>query len=218
MVAVALENAFLTDDQLQPGDLMLKYSDGSALSGIISFGQRVFQGSLADGNTKIVHAGIMLDGLDIIESQGSGVSVNDLQAQNLNYGYEVYRCLLTNVAEMASVTASTVLNCHLNHKTAKYSIAGAVGSLFGTAPAANESVIQSTIHSLSHGKGYKFFCSQFVVLCYQFAAAHSGLAAQSLFKLNSSGYSPTKLKDDLSNNPYFYRAGKLTRGIRISYG
>ena len=215
MPAVALELEYLNDDQVQPGDIMLKYGDGSALSGIIGWGQRVFQSkSTKSGLSSIVHAGIMLNGQQIIESQGSGVSINDLRTNNRDYDYEVYRCLLTNIADMAGAVAAMVLSQHNATGAAKYSIPGAAMSLFGNPPAATNGVAISTINQLAAGKGQKFFCSQFVVLCFQYAAAQNGLSAQSIFPLNSSGYSPNKLKDELFKSQYFFKAGMLRKGIR----
>lgn len=216
MPAVQLELEYLNDDQLQPGDIMLKYGDGSRLSGLIGWGQRVFQSkSTKMGNTSIVHAGIMLNGEQIIESQGSGVSINDLRTDNADYDYEVYRCLLTNVADMAGAVAGMILSQHNATGAAKYSIPGAAKSLFGTPPAATDSVVNSTINQLAAGQGQKFFCSQFVVLCFQYAAAQQGLSAQSIFQLNSNGYSPNKLKEDLFKSQFFFKAGILRKGIRI---
>lgn len=216
MTAVGLEVSYINNDQLMPGDILLKYGDGSALSGLISWGQSFIQSkSTKQGNYNIVHAGIMLDGENIIESQGSGVTKNNLRTHNLDYDYEVYRCLLTNVAEMAASVASLVLAHHTASKTAKYSIVGAAASLFSNHPAANVGVLNTTLQALSTGKGQKFFCSQFVVCCFQYAAAQNGLSAQSLFDLSSSAYSPTKLKDDLFKSQYFYKAGMLRKGIRI---
>ena len=63
---------------LQSGDIFLKVSDQSLLSGAIQFGQ-----SLAGGkNTAIVHAGIMFDSTYAIESQGPGITANDMRVQN----------------------------------------------------------------------------------------------------------------------------------------
>lgn len=216
MPAVGLEISYINNDQLKPGDILLKYGDGSKLSGLISWGQSVIQSkSTKQGNHNIVHAGIMLDGENIIESQGSGVTRNNLRTHNLDYDYEVYRCLLTNVAEMAASVASLVLAYHSAANTAKYSIVGAAGSLFSNHPAANVGVLNATLQALSTGKGQKFFCSQFVVCCFQYAAAQNGLSAQSLFELSSSAYSPNKLKDDLFKSQYFYKAGMLRKGIRL---
>lgn len=215
MPAVSLELPYLNDDQLQPGDILLKYGDGGKISGVISWGQSLLQStSTKQGNTNIVHAGIMLDGEHVIESQGSGVMKHNLRTHNLGYDYEVYRCLLTNVAVMAASVASLVLAHHTASGTAKYSIAGAAKSLFGNQPNNNADLATATLTALANGSGQKFFCSQFVVLCYQYSAAQHGISPQSMFELSSSAYSPNKLKDDLFKSQYFFKAGMLRNGIR----
>lgn len=217
MTPVGLElSQYINNDELMYGDILLKVNDGSPLSGLISFGQRLFQAaSNAKPNTQIVHAGIMLDGETIIESQSEGVVRNNLRTQNLNYDYEVYRCLLTNVAEMAASVASLVLNQHTAQKNAKYSFVGAARSVFGGHGGANPSGLQTVLQQLSNGKGKRFFCSQFVVCCYQYAANHHNLSMQQFFPLNSTAYSPYQLKQDISQSQFFYRAGVLRRGIRL---
>lgn len=215
MTAVGLELSYLNDDQLQPGDILLKYGDGGALSGVISWGQTFIQRrSTKQGNTNIVHAGIMLDGEHIIESQGSGVSKNNLRTHNLPYDYEVYRCLFTNVAEMAASASSLVLAHHTASKTAKYGLSGAAASLFGGHANNDSGVVEAVLTKLANGKGHKFFCSQFVVLCFQYAAEQRGMAAQSMFSLKGSAYSPNKLKEELFKSQYFFKAGMLRTGIR----
>ena len=213
-MSVNLELSYLNTDQVQAGDLMLKYGDGSAISKVITFGQNLFQKKGAHGNNNIVHAGIMLDGDIIIESQGSGVSANDLRVQNKQYDYEVYRCLLTNVAEGAATAAKIVFDAHANSKNAKYSLAGAAASLVRPGKAVNPRTVDTTINRLTTGKGHSFFCSQFAVYCFQLAAEQNGLPAQSLFDLNDANYSPTKLKESLFKSHYFYKAGMLRAGIR----
>ena len=216
MIPVGLELSYINNDQLMPGDILLKYGDGSFLSGLISWGQRNIQGNASKtGNTNIVHAGIMMDGENIIESQKEGVTKNNLRTANLDYDYEVYRCVFTNVAEMAASVGSLVLAHHTKSKTATYSIVGAAKSLFKNHPAANQGVVAASLQALSNGKTRSFFCSQFVVCCFQYAAEQHGIAAQSMFGLGSSAYSPTKLKEDLFKSQIFYKAGILRKGVRI---
>ena len=215
MPAVGLELEYLNDDQVQPGDILLKYGDGSKVSGLISWGQRFFQSkSTKNGQTSIVHAGIMLNGEQIIESQGDGVTINHLREGNLDYDYEVYRCKIQRIADMAGAVAGMIFSEHLSSKTAKYSIPGAAMSLFGQAPAATNGVVNATVNQLAAGKGQKFFCSQFVVLCFQYSAAQQGLSAQTIFPLDNSGYSPNKLKEELFQSSHFFKAGFLRKGIR----
>src|SRR5690606_23030255 len=112
---------------------------------------------------------------------------------------------------------------HNNTKNAKgkggnvpYSLVGAGLSVLQspTKVGSNASILNAIQQNFSTGKGQAFFCSQFVVCCFQAAAAEHGLSAQSMFELNSKSYSPNKLKDDLFKNQYFYKAGVLRRGIR----
>jgi len=209
-----LQISYLNSDQIQPGDICLKYGDGSGISKAISFGQNLMQGDLDSGNTNIVHAGILCDDENIVEAQGDGICINNLHSTNKKYGYEVYRCLLTNIAQGAATASTIVLDAHKASQNAKYSLAGAVRSLFSTKKGANKSAIDVTIDRLTKGKKRDFFCSQFVVYCYQLAAEQNGLAAQNMFDLSDTAYSPTKLKDSLFKSSYFFKAGMLRPGIR----
>lgn len=199
---------------MQPGDLLLKYGDGSGTSKLISFGQKMFQRGADQGNNSIVHAGVMFDGNFIIEASGGGLASNDLRVQNKKYSYEVYRCLLTNIADGAATAAKIVFDSHSNVKNAKYSFAGAGASLFRSGTPANPGIVDATIDRLTRGKGHRFFCSQFAVYCFQLAAEQNGLAAQNLFDLSDANYSPSKLKDSLVKSQYFYKAGMLRSGVR----
>jgi hypothetical protein len=224
MPAVGLELSYINNDQLTYGDLMLKISDGSTVSKVIAWGQRVFQSSKTkSGNTDITHAGIMLDGETIIESAGDGLEENDLRGKNLGYDYEVYRCRIPKIAKEAASIASMMAGQHNNTKSVKgkgnvpYSLVGAGLSVLRPAKqvGTDDSILSAIERAFVTGKGQSFFCSQFVVCCYQYAAAQHGLSAQSMFALNSRDYSPNKLKDDLFKNQHFYKAGVLRRGIRI---
>lgn len=191
---------------LKPGDLMLKASDGSILSKVISFGQNLV-GQL---NPQIVHAGVMFDNTYIIEAQGSGVSANDLRVQNLKYGYLVYRPARTNFGQGAGTCAKVMFDIQMRNKNLKYNLIGAIGSIFGghgraTTPADMDSLLDRILA----GKGHPFFCSQFVVYVYQFVAEQNGVPAAQLFNLNDARVSPSVLARKLQGSPFFKEAGYM---------
>ena len=191
---------------LQPGDLMLKASDGSVLSKAISLGQNMV-GQL---NAQVVHAGVMFDKTYIIEAQGSGVSANDLRVQDKKYGYLVYRPVRPNFGQGAGTCAKIMFDIQMRNKNLQYNLLGAIGSLFGRAGNAKTAAdMDSLLDRILAGKGHPFFCSQFVVYVYQFVAEQNDVPAAQVFNLNDAKVSPSVLASKLQGSAFFKEAGYM---------
>jgi hypothetical protein len=191
---------------LQAGDILLKVSDGSLLSGAIQFGQS-FVGGL---NANIVHAGLLFDSTFIIEAQGAGISANDLRVQNLGYGYYVFRCSNAAMGAGAGTCAKMMFDIHGRGGNLGYSVAGAIGSLLGTpGRAATRTEMDRLLDRILDGREQRFFCSQFVVYVYQFVAEQSGVAAATLFSNDDAKASPSSLATSLNRHRLFSEVGYL---------
>jgi hypothetical protein len=196
---------------LMPGDILLKVSDGSLLSGAIQFGQ-AFVGGL---NTSIVHAGILFDATYIIEAQGSGISANDLRVQNLAYAYYVFRCAEPHMGAGAGTCAKMMFDIHGQGRNLGYSVIGAIGSLLGSpGRAATRTEMDRLLDRILEGRDQRFFCSQFVVFVYQFVAEQCGVAATSLFDTSDAKASPSTLATSLNRHRLFAEVGYLMPGQR----
>jgi hypothetical protein len=117
----------LTCKDLRAGDILLKVDDGSLLGGAIKLGQSMVGGK----NARVIHAGIMFDKHFSIESQGSGVSANDIRVQNKKYGYHVFRPNNANLGQGAGTCAKMMFDIHQRSGNLGYALGGAIGSLFG---------------------------------------------------------------------------------------
>jgi len=191
---------------LEPGDVLLKASDGSFLSRAISLGQGL-RGQL---NPQIVHAGVMFESPYIIEAQGSGISANDLRIQNLKYGYLVYRPVRANVGRGAGTCAKMMFDIQTRNKNLKYNLMGAIGSLLGgPGHAMTAADMDNLLDRILAGKGHPFFCSQFVVYVYQFVAEQNGVRATQVFNLDDAKVSPSLLANKLQGSGFFKEAGYM---------
>jgi len=192
---------------LQAGDLMLKFNAGSAVNRIIALGQRV----AAQLNPEVVHAGVMFDNTYIIEASGSGIHASDLRVQNAAFGYVVYRARNTAIANGAGTCAKMMFDIQTRHGNLKYSVPGAVQSLFpGRRPAPHSpGEMDQLLDRILEGRTHRFFCSQFVVYVYQFVAEQNGISGAGLFVLRDAKVSPSTLASLLQSNSYFDEAGYM---------
>jgi hypothetical protein len=195
---------------LRPGDIMLKVSDGSAVSGAIQLGQRLVGGA----NPQVVHAGVMFDSTYIVEAQGAGIIANDLRVQDQRYGYHVFRCTNSSMAAGAGTCAKLMFDIHARGKNLGYSVPGAVGSLFGRGRAASRDQMDDLLDRILAGRGQRFFCSQFVVFVYQFVAEQNGMSASAMFNLSDAKASPSTLASALSGRALFTEAGYVMPNAR----
>ena len=191
---------------LMPGDLMLKVNDSSAISKAITFGQQMRNLP----NAFVVHAGIMFDQHYIIEAQRAGIDANDLRVgHDLGCGYYVFRASNRNMAQGAATCAKMMFDIHKTGRNLPYSVPGAVGSLFGAGKAKTRSEWDALLDRILAGKHSSFFCSQFVVMVYQFVGEQMGIPGASVFNYSDAKVNPALLAADLSRNPKFKEAGYM---------
>jgi len=196
---------------LRAGDILLKVSDGSILSRAIELGQTATGGR----NAGVVHAGVMFDSTYIIEAQAAGISANDLRVQNRSYGYYAFRCNRQNMAQGAGTCAKMMFDIHKTSGSLRYSVLGAVGSLFGGGgrPTTPQDMDQ-LLDRILEGRNQGFFCSQFVVYVYQFVAEQCGLPAASTFSLAAAKVPPSTLATHLAASGRFTEVGWLVPNER----
>ena len=192
---------------LQSGDLLLKFNAGSAINRLIALGQ----GARGQLNPQVVHAGVMFDQTYIVEASGHGIHASDMRVQNKDFGYLVYRPTNGSVARGAGTCAKMMFDIHTKRGNLKYSIPGAVSSLFpsGAAGPASRSTMDGTLDRILEGRTHRFFCSQFVVYVFQFVAEQNGLPASSHFSIQDGKVSPSTLASMLQSSAAFSEAGYM---------
>jgi hypothetical protein len=191
---------------LMPGDLMLKVNDSSPVSKAITFGQQLRKLP----NAFVVHAGIMFDQYYIVEAQRAGIVANDLRVgHDLGCGYYVFRPTNRNMAQGAAACAKMMFDIHQTGGNLHYSVPAAVGSLFGGGKPKTRSDWDALLDRILAGKQSSFFCSQFVVMVYQFVAEQMGTPGSSVFNYSDPKVNPALLAADLSRNPTFSEVGYM---------
>lgn len=195
---------------LRAGDLMMKFSGGSKVNRLIAYGQQ----KVGHMNSQVVHAGVMFDNRFIIESQGAGVSANDLYLQNQVYGYLVFRPRNQRLAGGAATCAKMLFDVHQRYGKLKYSLSGAARSIFGSGKAKSEEQLEKLMDRILEGKSSPFFCSRLVVYIYQFVAAQNGLPPEAIFPMSDAKASPAALATNLARNGNFTEAGYVMPGER----
>ena len=196
---------------LRCGDILLKISDGGAISRAIALGQRLV-GQL---NPQVVHASVMFDSIYIIEAQGPGVSANDLRVGDQRYGYLVFRARNPALGNGAGTFAKILFDVHQRGGNLKYTMPGAIGSLIpGSGRASSPAEMDRRLDAILAGKAHPYFCSQLVVMVYQFAAEQNGMPGSSVFPFADPKVSPSLLASHLAQSGLFDEHGYLLPGER----
>jgi hypothetical protein len=190
---------------LNPGDLMLKMQDGTNLGRIISLGQR----AAGQMNSFLVHAGIMFDRNYIIEGERDGVIGGDLRMRDLPFGYLVYRPVPDPLAKGAADCAKMIFDIHQQQGTVGYNFAGLPSSVSPGGRPMTAAGMEELLDGILHGRGHRFYCSQFVTYVYQFVAEQNNIGAARVFNVSDSRVSPSTLGSLLRNNPWFKEAGYM---------
>lgn len=192
---------------LRPGDLLLKLNAGSAINKLIAQSQQM-RGQL---NPQIVHAAVMFDNTFVVEASGGGIHASDMRVQNKGFGYIVYRARNEAVARGAGEYAKIIFDIQSRNHNLSYAVGGAVGSLFpkkaGGPKAPGE--MDKALDRMLEGKSHPFFCSQFAVHVFQFAAEQNGIPAANMFPMRDGKVSPSTLASMLQSNGSFSEAGYL---------
>jgi hypothetical protein len=191
---------------VKPGDVLLKMATTSLTHKIIQLGQKLG----GQQNAFLGHAAIALDTQFVIEAQAHGVSGNHLAMNNKDCGYIVYRPRNVALGQGAANAAKLLLDIHQKKGSMKYGALAAAKSVFGkSGKAKTGDDMEALLDKVLEGKGQSFFCSQFVVYVYQWAAVQSGLSPQSVFSLSDAKASPSMLASKLVGNSAFSEAGYM---------
>lgn len=189
---------------LKPGDILLKMATTSLTNRVIQSVQRW----AGQPNAFLAHAAVVLDTAFCIEAQRHGITRNHLAMNNEDCGYLVYRPRNAAFGQGAATAAELLFDIHQNRGNLRYGALGATKSLFGqsgTAKSAGD--MEALLDRVLAGRGQSFFCSQFVVYVYHWAAEQSGVSAQRIFSLSDAKASPSLLASKLVGNSYFAEAG-----------
>jgi hypothetical protein len=191
---------------LKPGDILLKMATEKLSHKIISLGQSL----VGQPNAFLAHAAIALDTQFAIEAQSAGVTANHLNMKNKSAGYIVYRPRNPALGTGAATAAKLLLDINQQTGQLKYTKVGAAMSIVGQSGSPKTAAdIDALLDKVLSGRGHPFFCSQFVVFVYQFAALQSGLSADAVFAVADPKVSPSALASLLLTNPSFSEAGYM---------
>lgn len=193
---------------LAPGDILLQYNQ-SVAGKLIAFGQAM----VGDKNSELVHAGVMFDKSYMIEALMQGITGSDIRIQNKSYAYRVFRPRNVQLGQTEGNVVKFLFDHHQSHGTMPYSWGGAVKSLGAARPMSGDNV-DKMLDDIFALKPTAFFCSQFVVMTYQLAAAQMGLAPKSIFALDDAKMPPSRLAMACETSPAFEYIGYLEPNIR----
>lgn len=191
---------------LKPGDILLKMATNSLTHRIIRLGQKL----AGQPNDFLGHAAIALDTQFAIEAQAHGITGNHLAMKNKECGYIVYRPKNPLLGQGAANAAKLLLDLHQRQGNLKYGAMGAAASVFGgPGKAKSGEDLDTLLDRILAGRNQPFFCSQFVVYAYHWAADQSGIPPHSVFSLSDAKASPSVLASKLVGNPQFSEAGYM---------
>jgi hypothetical protein len=191
---------------LQPGDILVKkvfdVLKGTAIEGMIVAGQKLF--AKGTGSATSEHFAMMLTSTDLIESDEDGVVCNKITGGDLaKTRYIVYRCRNSKIRDQAVLFGYQFMGYKRADalpgkiKPGKYSWKAGFASLRAE-PLVNKSndVKNNTLvydfMQFCDGKSSTrpdFFCSMFVAVCYEAAAARLQ-DAHYFLGLNAHGATP----------------------------
>lgn len=196
--------------QLQRGDVLLKYTEGTGTNKLINFGQFVMSHNKSGGHSTTVHAAIYSGGGNVCEASGHG----GLQFAGMKAGliYFVHRYHDAGLADLAAAIAEGYVEerNRSGGTYGSYSKSGAFGSL---------------VHSSSRGKKAKqaetglwgqspnqpsdsFYCSSFVVRAYA-AAGQTNSPAVVPIDCDFRAVSPKELEARLKKAANWSEVGRL---------
>ena len=196
----------MTRSELHPGDILLKMATSSFTHWLIKTGQKL----AGQPNAFLGHAAIVLDTKFVIEAQKAGVSKNHV-AKHPECGYYVFRPRDAELGQAAATAAELLFDVHqVDNRTLKYDALGAAGSVLGgPGTAKSGSEMDALLDRMLANKNQPFFCSQFVVYVYHWAASQRGRSPEEVFMGSDSKASPSALASWLVGNPYFDEVGYL---------
>jgi hypothetical protein len=207
---------------LRPGDILLKVATDWKWGGLATLKKSATQGFIkgyqrltGQVNSFLGHAAIVLDGQSVVEAQSGGLTNHHLATANRDCGYIVYRPNDPSLGRGAANAAKLLLDVHGLHGNLGYGLGGALMSGFGgTGTAKSAADFDGLLDRILAGRGSSFFCSQFVVYVYQWAASQKGLSPGSVFAVSDAKASPSVLASKLVGNGRFKEVGYMLPGER----
>lgn len=220
---------------LRPGDILLKKVFPETAKNLIEktivraqahYKEKEMQAAAANnrpfdnfGSPTSEHAAIVVDGGAIAEADGGGVKQHFLENRR-EERYVVYRCSDTGLVGHAIFVALGLTGRRgkkvwykkeLKSDAADYALLGAAKSS-GKSRAANDSTaryINEIIECVNNRaiKPGSFFCSGFVMACYEAAATF--YLEQRLFGVDPRAMSPMRMEEELVRNARFNLIGKV---------
>jgi hypothetical protein len=210
----------VTRNELWRGDMILTFNEWSAPELFVSLGQLLTP--TGGGSAKYTHAQIVVpgDGVTLIaeshvSDQGPHVETNPPTTPGT-----VYRLSsamqpawekLADKASLQALSLITYLNASdANEAKGQYNTLAAVYSLLRRErPDTEGKAVIQAVQDRSHKSGY--FCSMFVVLCYQLAAQELGCAMP--LDCNPEAMSPAALHGYVKRHPtWWMKLGTYTPG------
>jgi hypothetical protein len=191
---------------LRSGDILLKMATNTFTNQLIRFGQEL----AGQPNAFLGHAAIALDTQFAIEAQAHGITANHLAMKDRECGYIVYRPRDSRLGQGAATAAKLLLDVNQRQGNLKYGAGGALMSLFGgSGTAKSGGDFDALLDRILAGRNQPFFCSQFVVYVYQWAAEQSGMPPQAIFSVSDAKATPSVLASRLVGNAQFAEAGYM---------
>ena len=194
---------------LAGGDIMLQFNQGNVAGKAIAFGQAM----AGDKNSEIVHAGVMFDKTYMIEAVGHGISGTDLRTGSKAFAYRVFRPRNRALGSTEGNVVKFLFDHHQTHGSMPYSVGGAIGSL-GRARSMSASHVDKLMDGILSLKPTAFYCSQFVVMSYQLAAAQMGVSPKSVFPFDDAKMPPSRLASWCEQSAAFEYIGYLSPNER----
>jgi hypothetical protein len=194
---------------LKGGDILIQLSTGNIVGKLIAFGQAM----VGDKNSEFVHAGVMLDNHYMVEALMQGITAADVRIQNKAFSYRVYRPRDPMLGATEANVAKFLFDHHQNHGSLPYSYVGAVAAI-GIAKPMTASHVDGVLDQVFSLKPSAFYCSQFVVMSYQLAAAQMGMSPASVFPLDDTKMPPSRLATACEHSVAFEQVGYISPNER----
>lgn len=197
---------------IRPGDIMLKVVHYHQ-----TYSRRIerTQRWLGFQNHCITHVGMMKDGVNIIESESSGLEQHSLLEKRAKIAYLVYRPTNSMMAEAGAAAATLFHDAHIAQNTVCYNYWDLFPSvLFWPGKPKSAKEMQDVYDKVMHGKNHSMFCSQFVAFIYQWVGTQMGIPAEQIFNADDRRIPPARLATFLKNNPHFKEVGYMISNER----
>jgi len=219
-------------NDLSPGDVLIKYNDGSPVNEIIQVANGMNKGAYGGRfNTQLTHVAIYLGHAQIVEASDEGLELNYIDINQ--YHWEIFRYNLPDVVEFAKDIAATIAIESIERRkmhelrSGSYDYIGAIRAAFANNYQCNvgqlcdQFVQQAKSLDLSNEK---FYCSQFIAFVYNLAAtiiASSQITPEKIvlpIETGQVGILPARLSEYCRENHGWKHIGNLVpASVRCLY-